>query len=482
MASSTTYTDASIGCGSGCGPIQALINWTKDGFASTNVAYATTYPGDTNTVTWLGAVNGTDTSPPAVTMTSPTNGSTIGGTVTVTATSTDNFDSIGQGVQGVKFYYDSLSNQIGSEITATSAPSTYSTTWDVSALSGAHTIFAVSRDLAGNTTTSASISVTVQNSTTSTPPTSLAATVKNGSVSLTWGAPSSNGGSAITDYFIEYKDSSVSSWSTFSHTASTSTSATISSLVNSSYDFRVSAINALGTSSPSSVLSASVGSGGGGGGGSVPPVSTSIIPSTFVGLQYGNSAFLTARLVTDNDTFYLIQNGQKQGVTSPGILYTYGFNFNQAVPVTTADLALPDGPLLLPGNGSLVKSKEDLTVYFVSNQTRYAFTSATVFHALGFSFSSVLIVTDSELQALPRAANLSDGISVHLPGTDINVSGTIYYIAIDNQRHPYISLGVYNSWHRKNDFSMNDFSMVVKANAADLSLPVGEAVTAREMQ
>lgn len=72
---------------------------------------------------------------------------------------------------------------------------------------------------------------------------------------LTWTAPI-NGGSVITDYLIEYKLTSSGSWSTFSHTASTSTSITVTSLTNgSSYDFRVSAINAVGTGTASSTVS-----------------------------------------------------------------------------------------------------------------------------------------------------------------------------------------------------------------------------------
>ncbi len=89
-------------------------------------------------------------------------------------------------------------------------------------------------------------------------PTSLGATAGNTQVSLSWTAPGSNGGSAITDYLVEYKlTSEPTTWSTFSDGTSTSTSATVTSLSNGSgYDFRVSAVNAIGTSSPSSTASA----------------------------------------------------------------------------------------------------------------------------------------------------------------------------------------------------------------------------------
>jgi len=183
-------------------------------------------------------------------------------------------------------------------------------------------------------------------------------------------------------------------------------------------------------------------------------------------------------LINDNGTFYLIIDNQRQGITSPSLLYSYGLEFKDATPATSADLSLSLGPLLLPADGSLVKSLKDQTSYLISNSQRYGFVSSSVFTALGFKFSSVLTITDPELQALPLSAVLiSDPASAHLPGVDINFQGTIYKIGLDNQRHPYPSLSVYNSWHRD-----NNFSSVVRANAADLSLTVGEAIASRAVR
>ena len=159
------------------------------------------------------------------------------------------------------------------------------------------------------------------------------------------------------------------------------------------------------------------------------------------------------------------------------MLTTYGFRFSDAKPATSADLSLPQGPLLTPGDGSLVKSKQDPTVYLISNQKRYGFVSASVFFSLGFKFSSVLLVTDPEMQSLARASNLDNGASAHLPGFDINKQGTIYWVGTDNQLHGYPSLAVYNSWHVK-----DDFSRVVGANGADDSLIIGSMITARVVE
>lgn len=85
-------------------------------------------------------------------------------------------------------------------------------------------------------------------------PLNLSATGGESSATLTWIAPSITGNSPITDYFIEYKLDSSPTWLTFSHAPNTSTTQTVTGLTdNLLYDFRVSAVNAYGTGSPSSV-------------------------------------------------------------------------------------------------------------------------------------------------------------------------------------------------------------------------------------
>jgi hypothetical protein len=98
-------------------------------------------------------VSNGDTSPPTVTVTSPTAGATVNGSMTVTASASDN-----AGVAGVQFRLDGAS--LGAEDTA--AP--YSVSWDTASVAnGSHTFTAVARDDAGNTATSAPVTVTVTN-------------------------------------------------------------------------------------------------------------------------------------------------------------------------------------------------------------------------------------------------------------------------------------------------------------------------------
>jgi hypothetical protein len=91
-------------------------------------------------------------------------------------------------------------------------------------------------------------------------PTNLAATVDDSSINLSWTAPVSNGGSALTDYVVQYKLTTGGTWTTFADGVSTVPAATITSLSNNnSYDFRVYAKNIVGTGLSSVEVSATPG-------------------------------------------------------------------------------------------------------------------------------------------------------------------------------------------------------------------------------
>src|SRR5207302_1440553 len=101
----------------------------------------------------------TDVTPPTVSITAPSAGATVSGTVSVTAIASDNV-----GVAGVQFPLDGAN--LGTEVTV--AP--YATSWTTtSATNALHTLTAVARNAAGIRATSAAVGVTVSND--KTPPT-----------------------------------------------------------------------------------------------------------------------------------------------------------------------------------------------------------------------------------------------------------------------------------------------------------------------
>ena len=143
---------------------------------------------------------------------------------------------------------------------------------------------------------------------------------------------------------------------------------------------------------------------------------------------------------------------------------------------TAADLALPEGAILLPSDGILAKTAQDKTVWLISNNQRRGFTSSSVFTGLGFKFKQVLIITAPELNKLAIGANLDNPKAAHPEGVDINLNGTIYWVH-NNTLYPYPSLKTYNSWRVP-----NDFSRVLKANSADALLPKAEGIKERIVQ
>jgi hypothetical protein len=83
----------------------------------------------------------------------------------------------------------------------------------------------------------------------------LSASAGNGQLTLSWSAPGT-GGSAITDYVVEQYDPDTATWSVLTDGVSTSTSYVVTGLTNgTSYSFRVSAKNVIGTGTASSTAS-----------------------------------------------------------------------------------------------------------------------------------------------------------------------------------------------------------------------------------
>ena len=129
-----------------------------DSRTATNGAHAITAvardaAGNTKT---SGAVNVTvlnDSTAPTVSVTAPSAGASVSGSVSVTADAADDV-----GVSGVQFKLDGAN--LGAE--DTSAP--FAVSWDsTAAANGSHSLTVVARDAAGNTRTSAAIAVTVAN-------------------------------------------------------------------------------------------------------------------------------------------------------------------------------------------------------------------------------------------------------------------------------------------------------------------------------
>src|SRR5262249_52483601 len=137
QSTTTSYTDAGLAAGT----YYYLVDAAD---ASGNVSAPSSQ---------ASAVVTADTTAPTVSLTSPTAGATVSGTITVSANASDNV-----GVVGVQFKLDGAN--LGAEDPASPSSVPGNTT---TVPTGSHTLTAVARDAAGNTTTSAAVTVTVSN-------------------------------------------------------------------------------------------------------------------------------------------------------------------------------------------------------------------------------------------------------------------------------------------------------------------------------
>lgn len=118
------------------------------------------------------------------------------------------------------------------------------------------------RDLAGNLLASfASLAITNNVAAPATAPAQVTGltlgTATQNSQPLTWTAPS-NGGSAITDYIVQWAVAGSGTWNTFADGTSTATSTTVTGLsASTSYDYRVAAVNSVGTGANSATSTGS---------------------------------------------------------------------------------------------------------------------------------------------------------------------------------------------------------------------------------
>ncbi len=139
--------------------------------------------------------NQTDTIAPVVSLTSPSNGSSVSGTIIVAASATDNM-----GVTKVEFYVDGA-------MKAADTASPYSFSWDTASVpNGAHSLMAQAYDTGNNVGVSSPITVTVNNADITPPAVSIvnpvSGSVISGTVNVSASA-SDDAGVARVEFYVD---------------------------------------------------------------------------------------------------------------------------------------------------------------------------------------------------------------------------------------------------------------------------------------
>jgi len=204
-------------------------------------------------VTPVGSGSGSaDTTGPTIALTAPSNGATVSGTATLSASATDNV-----GVAGVQFRVD------GVNVGAEDAVSPYSVQWNtVGASAGSHSITALARDAAGNTTTSAAVTVTVNNGDVQAPTVSLTAPASGATVSGTT-TVTADGADNVGVVGVQFKLDG-NALGAEDLTAPYSVSWTTTSATNGTHQLTATARDAAGNSTTSAARTVTVSNSGGG--------------------------------------------------------------------------------------------------------------------------------------------------------------------------------------------------------------------------
>jgi fibronectin type 3 domain-containing protein len=197
----------------------------------------------------------------------------------------------------------------GASYSLVSDPVSTATTATVTGLSGGteYTFRIRAVNAHGDGTYSATV-VTTPTSSAPSAPTALTATPGGGQVALTWSAPASNGGSAITDYLIYRSSNGGVSYVLVTDPVSAARSFTATGLTGGvAYRFRVRAVNAVGLSNHSSVVTAT------------PSVTVPSAPLSLAGTPGPGSVGLTWSAPASNGgsaiTDYLIYRSSNGGVS-----------------------------------------------------------------------------------------------------------------------------------------------------------------------
>jgi hypothetical protein len=93
-------------------------------------------------------------------------------------------------------------------------------------------------------------------------------------------------------------------------------------------------------------------------------------------------------LVLEGKTVWWLQNGQRLGFESMAVFNTYGFSVSKIVKSNTADLSLPQGPLVKFRDGTLVK--DGSSYYLVSDGQAWPFATSGALTSQGFKTSNAI--------------------------------------------------------------------------------------------
>lgn len=148
-------------------------------------------------------------------------------------------------------------------------------------------------------------------------------------------------------------------------------------------------------------------------------------------------------LLDGTNTLWLIENGRKRGVPNQWAMATNGFHWYRVERATQQEMnCYATDSVLQPGTSQRLVKNAAGTVYLLTDKGyKRGFTSAAVFEGLGYSWSEVVLVSDSELALYPVDPAAPVLTSPYPEGTLIQKQGTSTIYVISNGKKRGIATG-----------------------------------------
>lgn len=148
-------------------------------------------------------------------------------------------------------------------------------------------------------------------------------------------------------------------------------------------------------------------------------------------------------LLDDTNTLWLVENGRKRGVPNQWAMATNGFHWYRVERATQQEMnCYASDSVLQPGTSQRLVKNAAGTVYLLTDKGyKRGFTSAAVFEGLGYSWSEVVLVSDSELALYPNDPAAPVLTSPYPDGTLIQKQGTSTIYVVSNGKKRGITSG-----------------------------------------
>lgn len=176
--------------------------------------------------------------------------------------------------------------------------------------------------------------------------------------------------------------------------------------------------------------------------------------------------------IEGSPTVYLLEDCRLKPFRGDAAFHSRGLKFSEVKTIT----AVPTNQVVstdpvVPAEGTLVKGS-DATVWFVSKDgTRQGFTSAQVFLGLGFKFTQVDKISDTDLNTISTDPNLVNDANHHPNGALIKcTTSPAIFEVVDNIRFPFANAQAFKNHGL-------DFNHILNVDCSKFGYQEGPAVT-----